>query len=120
MQILRENEEKLLEKLLEEEADNISLNGQYCKLSELEHLEKLGYIRFIYKNQLRTNFLASVSITVNGKCYFDDKNKYLQEQQVETNKVKKAERKADIKFIISTSIAVIALVVSILSFCIKL
>lgn len=120
MKLLRENEEKLLEKLIAEEADKISLNGQYCKLTELEHLEKMGYVRFNYKNELRTNFLASVTITENGKSYFNDKNKYLQTKHEEDKRNKRAERKADIKYIITTLIAVVALVVSIASVCIKL
>ena len=120
MQLLRENEERLLSKLLNEKKESISFNGNYCKLSELEILARSGYIKIIYKDDsYRGSFFCTVSITENGKWYFEDKEKYLQAKQEEEKKNKKAERIANIKYIITTSIAIIALVISIVGVCLN-
>ena len=119
MKLLRENEENILSQLLNENEESIQLSGNDYKLSELENLEKLGYLVFRHKELLRTNFFANVSITESGKQYFEDKEKYLQAKQEEEKKYKKAERIANIKYIITTSIAVIALVISIVGVCVN-
>ena len=121
MNLLRANEEKLLKELISMKEDPIPLNRLFCILSELEDLEKQGYIKFKYKDdRLHGNFIAAVSVTESGKHYFEDKNQYLQEKRIEEKKRKKSELKTDVKFIISTLIAVAALAISIISLCIKL
>ena len=116
MELLRENEEKVIKYLIDESHKNTSLlTKNICEESVIIHLNKLGYIEICDKFHTMSNGnIYDVKLTEQGKHYFEDKKAWEKE-------IKKSKHIKIFKVIayvgayfITTGIAVAALVVSIL------
>ena len=116
MKLLRENEEKVLDYLKNQDSRNEQLlTDDICDESVVIHLEQLGYIEICHEYHFLTSGNSyDVKLTEQGKHYFEDKKAWEKE-------IKKSKRIKIFKvlayvgaYFITTGIAVAALVVSIL------
>lgn len=116
MEILREKEERLLAMILEREPNSSQqISSKDCEESTLVQLEKSGYITIHDKSVVYGGaFIAIIQATEDGKNYFSDKKEMLEfdKREKQTNKINKAA--SVVAYLITTGIAIAALVVSIM------
>lgn len=116
MNILRKKEEQLLALILERNPNSSQpISSNDCEESTLIQLEKKGYI-FIHDKSVvyGGDFLAIIQATEDGKNYFSDKEKVFKLEKKEERNGKIHKVASVIAYLITTGIAVAALVVSII------
>lgn len=114
MEILDENLEKLLKKLLERHIESVmkltdsslDISQRDCDKSEIAALCQKGFFEGTCIDSLVWHY--SVRPTQKAKYYFENKEKFLQEQ-----KLKK--RNENTRFWITNGIAILALIVAIIA-----
>lgn len=121
MELLRENEERVLTKLLGKNQDYEQfVTGETCEESTLFQLKDLGYILIIdHSKSISCGFTARVQVTENGKHYFEDKKVHLEKEKAEHDKRELRQKKEDRKFWISLCVSLGALVISVISLILK-
>ncbi len=113
MELLRENEEIALKKILDEKKEPVLVNSKnYIKI-EIDTLIEYNYLSIAANADTLNGFGYLVNVTEKGKHYFEDKKIFLQQEI----KLKKKERNDKIvgwvRWGITTAIALVALLLSI-------
>ena len=107
MDILENNLEELLKKILEEyKGEPLMINGSFCEKHEIKELFDKGYVCGSVFDKMM--WIYTIEPTQKGKYYFENKEKFLMQKR-------KAERKESRRYWITTSIAICALIIAIIA-----
>lgn len=107
MIILHQNLEKLLKKLVTLNQDEICIRGDFCQKTEIDELIRQQYFKHRDISD-SDGWYYIINPTQKAKYYFENKEKFLQEQ-------KHKKRNENTRFWITNGIAILALIVAIIA-----